>query len=66
LKFIKTPRSHLSLCGNRNKGNGISSKPQVSFARLDTSSSSIGWYLSRVPFPGFSVFGRDLIRIIGE
>ena len=38
----------------------------MSFARLDKSSNSIGWYLSRVPLPGCSVFGRDLIRIIGE
>ena len=63
---MKTPINHLSLCGKENSGNGISSKPQVSFARLDMSSNSIGWYLSRVPLPGCKVLGSDFILTIGE
>ena len=31
-----------SSCGNKNRGKGISSKPHVSFARLDRSSNSMG------------------------
>ena len=37
-----------------------------SFARLAMSSSSIGWYLSSVPFPLLSEAGRDFIFTIGE
>ena len=63
---MNTPISHFPLYGKEKRGKGDSSKPKLSLARLAASSSSIGWYLSAVPFPLLSEAGSDFIFTIGE